>query len=102
MPPPRGRGGFGKGKGKGKGRDGKREQKGSKQLFKRRKFCRFTAEKIEGIDYKDVDLLRYFIGENGKIIQAQINGTSTHYQHQLSAEVKRAPHLAMMPYTDMN
>jgi len=48
MPPPRGRGGFkGKGKGKGKGRDNKRDPKGSKQLFKRRKFCRFTAEKIE-------------------------------------------------------
>ena len=66
MPPPRGRGGFGKGKGKGKGRDGKREQKGSKQLFKRRKFCRFTAEKIEWIDYKDVDLLKDFIGETAR------------------------------------
>ena len=77
MPPPRGRGGFGKGKGKGKGRDGKRDQKGSKQLFKRRKFCRFTAEKIEWIDYKDVDLLKDFIGENGKIIPAR-NHRNTH------------------------
>ena len=103
MPPPRGRGGFkGKGKGKGKGRDNKRDQKGSKQLFKRRKFCRFTAEKIEWVDYKDVDLLKDFIGENGKIIPARITGTRTHYQRQLSAAVKRARYLALLPYTDLH
>jgi small subunit ribosomal protein S18 len=103
MPPPRGRGGFkGKGKGKGKGRDGKRDTKGSKQLFKRRKFCRFTAEKIEWIDYKDVDLLKDFIGENGKIIPARITGTRTHYQRQLSGAVKRARYLALLPYTDLH
>jgi len=87
---------------RGWGRDGKREQKGSKQLFKRRKFCRFTAEKIEWIDYKDVDLLKDFIGENGKIIPARITGTRTHYQRQLSAAVKRARYLALMPYTDLH
>ena len=103
MPPPRGRGGFkGKGKGKGKGRDNKRDQKGAKQLFKRRKFCRFTAEKIEWIDYKDVDLLKDFIGENGKIIPARITGTRTHYQRQLSGAVKRARYLALLPYTDLH
>ena len=103
MPPPRGRGGFGKkGKGKGKGRDNKRDQKGSKQLFKRRKFCRFTAEKIEWIDYKDVELLKDFIGENGKIIPARITGTKTGYQRMLSDAVKRARYLALLPYTDLH
>ena len=100
MPPPRGKGRFGKGK--GKGRDGKKDSKGSKQLFKRRKFCRFTAEKMEWIDYKDVDLLKDFIGENGKIIPARITGTRTHYQRQLSDAVKRARFLALLPYTDLH
>ncbi len=98
MPPPRGKGRFGKGKGK----NDKRDKKGSKQLFKRRKFCRFTAEKIEWIDYKDVDLLKDFIGENGKIIPARITGTSAGYQRQLSVAIKRARFLALMPYTDVH
>jgi len=99
-PPSRGKGRFGKGK--GKGRDGKKDGKGSKQLFKRRKFCRFTAEKIEWIDYKDVELLRDFIGENGKIIPARITGTRTHYQRQLSDAIKRARFLGLLPYTDLH
>jgi small subunit ribosomal protein S18 len=100
MPPPRGKGRFGKGK--GKGRDAKKDNKGSKQLFKRRKFCRFTAEKIEWIDYKDVELLKDFIGENGKIIPARITGTRTHYQRQLSDAVKRARFMGLLPYTDLH
>jgi small subunit ribosomal protein S18 len=100
MPPPRGKGRFGKGK--GKGRDAKKDNKGSKQLFKRRKFCRFTAEKIEWIDYKDVELLKDFIGENGKIIPARITGTRTHYQRQLSDAIKRARFMGLLPYTDLH
>jgi small subunit ribosomal protein S18 len=99
MPPPRGKGRFGKGK--GKGRDGKKDGK-TKALFKRRKFCRFTAEKIEWIDYKAVDLLKDFIGENGKIIPARITGTRTHFQRQLSDAIKRARFLALLPYTDLH
>jgi small subunit ribosomal protein S18 len=99
-PPPRGKGRFGKGK--GKGRDAKKDNKGSKQLFKRRKFCRFTAEKIEWIDYKDVELLKDFIGENGKIIPARITGTRTHYQRQLSDAIKRARFMGLLPYTDLH
>ncbi len=99
-PPPRGKGRFGKGK--GKGRDAKKDGKGSKQLFKRRKFCRFTAEKIEWIDYKDVELLKDFINENGKIIPARITGTRTHYQRQLSDAVKRARFMGLLPYTDLH
>ena len=63
----------------------------ARQSFKRRKFCRFTAEKIQEVDYKQVDLLKDFISENGKIIPARITGTKAHYQRQLATAVKRAP-----------
>jgi len=71
-------------------------------LFKRRKFCRFTAEKIEWIDYKDTDVLKDFISENGRITPARITGTKTRFQRQLSTAVKRARFLALMPYTDLH
>jgi small subunit ribosomal protein S18 len=74
----------------------------SRNLFKRRKFCRFTAEGIKQIDYKDVNLLKDFINENGKIIPARITGTKAKYQRQLSTAVKRARFLALIPYTDQH
>ncbi len=100
MPPARGRSGKG---GKGRGRNDKKDdRKGGRQLFKRRKFCRFTAEKIEWIDYKDIDMLKDFINENGKIIPARITGTKAGYQRQLSTAIKRARYLALLPYTDLH
>ncbi|HEU0229044.1 MAG TPA: 30S ribosomal protein S18 [Burkholderiaceae bacterium] len=69
-------------------------------LFKRRKFCRFTAAGVEQIDYKDLDTLRDFIQENGKIIPARLTGTKAHYQRQLDTAIKRARFLALLPYTD--
>ena len=69
---------------------------------KRRKYCRFTAEKIDYIDYKDVDLLKDFIAENGKIIPARLTGTKSKFQRQLSTAVKRARFLALLPYTDLH
>jgi len=69
-------------------------------LFKRRKFCRFTAAGVEEIDYKDLDTLRDFVQENGKIIPARLTGTRAHYQRQLDTAVKRARFLALLPYTD--
>ena len=74
----------------------------TRQSFKRRKFCRFTAEKIQEVDYKQVDLLKDFISENGKIIPARITGTKAHYQRQLATAVKRARFLALLPYTDQH
>jgi ribosomal protein S18 len=72
MPPPR------RGKFKGKGKFGKdKKDRGQRALFRRRKFCRFTAEKVEWIDYKGIDVLKDFINENGKIIPARITGTSS-------------------------
>jgi small subunit ribosomal protein S18 len=71
-------------------------------LFRRKKFCRFTVEKVKEIDYKDVDVLKDFISENGKIIPSRITGTRSHYQRQLSVAIKRARFLALMPYTDLH
>ena len=96
-----GRYGRSKDKGKGKGK-GKRDGRGRGQLFRRRKFCRFTAEKIKEIDYKDIGILKDFINENGKIIPARITGTKARYQRQLSVAINRARFLALLPYTDLH
>jgi small subunit ribosomal protein S18 len=88
------------GRGKGK-KDGKRRDRGN-ALFKRRKFCRFTAEKVKEIDYKDIGVLKDFINENGKIIPARITGTKARYQRQLGVAIKRARFLALLPFTDLH
>ena len=74
----------------------------SRQLFKHRKFCRFTAEKIAEVDYKDINILKEFVSENGKLIPARITGTKARYQRQLSVAVKRARFLALLTYTDLH
>jgi small subunit ribosomal protein S18 len=71
-------------------------------LFKRKKFCRFTAANVKQVDYKDVDVLRDFIAENGKIIPARLTGTKAKYQRQLTLAIKRARFLALIPYTDLH
>ncbi len=68
--------------------------------FRRRKYCRFTADGISEIDYKDVNLLKQYIGESGKIVPSRITGTKANYQRQLATAVKRARFLALLPYTD--
>jgi small subunit ribosomal protein S18 len=88
-------------KGKGKGKDGKKRERGN-NLFKRKKFCRFTAEGVKQIDYKDIDVLKDFVQENGKIMPARITGTKARYQRQLSTAIKRARFLALLPYTDLH
>jgi len=70
------------------------------RFMRRRKYCRFTAEGIEEVDYKDVDLLKDFIGETGKIVPSRITGTKARFQRQLSTAIKRARFLALLPYTD--
>ncbi|MGH8671921.1 MAG: 30S ribosomal protein S18 [Burkholderiales bacterium] len=72
----------------------------SRQMFRRKRYCRFTAEGIKEIDYKDINLLRDFISDNGKIIPARITGTKPWYQRQLDSAIKRARFLALLPYTD--
>ena len=70
--------------------------------FGRKRYCRFTAEGIKEIDYKDLDLLRQYITETGKIVPSRITGTSAKYQRQLAVAVKRARYLALLPYTDQH
>src|SRR5207248_6962758 len=94
MPPPR------RGKGKGKGKFGKdKKDKGQRALFRRRKFCRFTAEKVEWIDYKDIEVLKDFVNETGKIIPARITGTAAGYQRQLAEAIKRARMILPVSFT---
>ena len=69
-------------------------------LFKRKKFCRFTAAGVKEIDYKDIDTLKDFIQENGKIMPGRVTGTKARYQRQLSTAIKRAQFLALLPFTD--
>ena len=70
------------------------------KYFRRRKFCKFTAEGINEIDYKDLETLRAYVTETGKIVPSRITGTKARYQRQLSTAVKRARFLALLPYTD--
>jgi len=74
----------------------------SRQMFRRRKYCRFTAEGIKEVDFKDVELLKDFINENGKIIPARITGTKARFQRQLGTAIKRARFLALLHYTDLH
>lgn len=67
-------------------------------LFRRRKICKLTAAKIEYVDYKDVRLLQGFIPERGKIQPRRISGTRASMQRQLARAIKRARHLALLPY----
>ena len=80
----------------------KRDGRGRGALFRRRKFCRFTAEKIAEVDYKDLNILKDFITENGKVIPARITGTKARYQRQLGTAIERARFLALLPYTDLH
>ncbi|MFM7670090.1 MAG: 30S ribosomal protein S18 [Betaproteobacteria bacterium] len=80
----------------------KEKRKQQNPLFKRKKFCRFTVAKVEQVDYKDVDTLKDFIQENGKIMPARLTGTRAHYQRQVDTAIKRARYLALLPYTDLH
>jgi small subunit ribosomal protein S18 len=70
------------------------------KFFRRRKFCKFTAEGITEIDYKDLNTLRQYLTETGKIVPSRITGTKARYQRQLQTAVKRARFLALIPYCD--
>lgn len=70
------------------------------RFFRRRKYCRFTAEGVTEIDYKDLATLKNYVTETGKIVPSRITGTKARYQRQLATAVKRARYLALLPYTD--
>ncbi len=68
--------------------------------FRRKRFCKFTAEGITEADYKDLELLKAFVSESGKIVPARITGTKAKYQRKLTKAIKVSRYLALMPYTD--
>lgn len=70
------------------------------RFFRRRKFCRFSAEGVKEIDYKDLNTLKAYISETGKIVPSRITGTRARYQRQLATAIKRARYVALLPYTD--
>ena len=70
------------------------------RFFRRRKFCRFTAEGVLEIDYKDLETLQGYVSETGKIVPSRITGTKARYQRQLATAIKRARFVALLPYTD--
>ena len=70
------------------------------RYIRRKRYCKFTAEGIKEIDYKDLNILKNYITETGKIVPSRISGTSAKYQRQLSTAIKRARYLALIPYCD--
>ena len=83
-------------------KDRKTKRNQQSLLFKRKRFCRFTVTGVTEIDYKDIDVLRDFVGENGKITPARLTGTRAYFQRQLTVAIKRARFLAMLPYSDQH
>lgn len=70
--------------------------------FRRKKYCRFTAEGTKEIDYKDVEMLKSYVMESGRIVPSRITGTTARYQRQLARAIKLARYLALLPYTDVH
>ncbi|QHS09230.1 30S ribosomal protein S18 [Sinimarinibacterium sp. NLF-5-8] len=70
------------------------------QFFRRKKSCKFSGDGAPEIDYKDLNMLKQYVGENGKIVPARLSGTRSRYQRQLALAIKRARFLALLPYSD--
>lgn len=97
--------GLGRGNdGGGRGGDDRRGggAGGGSRFSRRKKFCRFTAEGVKYIDYKDLATLKGYVTETGKIVPSRITGTKSFYQRQLAVAIKRARFLALLPYTDQH
>jgi small subunit ribosomal protein S18 len=90
------------GHGRGGGRGRERGEKGQGQrrtFFRRRRVCKFCADKIDHISYKDVKMLTPFVPDRGKIQPRRISGTCAAHQRKLQTAIKRARQLALIPYT---
>ncbi len=70
------------------------------RYFRRKRFCKFSADGVDEIDYKDINTLKAYITETGKIVPSRISGTKAKYQRQLAAAIKRARYLSLLPYSD--
>lgn len=99
---PRGSGGGSAGaggRGGGASRDGAGKEGGGKRFFfRRRKVCKFCADKIDYVDYKDVKLISQFVPERGKILPRRMFGTCAEHQRKLTEAINRARHIALLPY----
>ena len=93
------RSGPGGGRGGARGAAGDKKEGQRRTLFRRRKVCKFCADKIDDINYKDVKLLGPFVPERGKILPRRISGTCAMHQRKLQTAIKRARQLALVPYT---
>ena len=93
----RGGGGRSGGRGGPAGRGDKKEQ-GKRYFFRRRKVCKFCADKIDYIDYKDVKTLSGFVPERGKILPRRMFGTCAEHQRKLTLAIKRARNIALLPF----
>jgi small subunit ribosomal protein S18 len=71
---------------------------GKKQYFRRKKVCKFCVEKIDNINYKEVNLLRGFVAERGRIIPRRISGVCTPHQRLLTDAIKKARNIALLPF----
>ena len=95
-----GSGGGGRGKAGHAGAAGAQGKDGQRRpMFRRRKVCKFCAEKIDDINYKDVKLISPFVPERGKILPRRISGTCAMHQRKLRTAIMRARQLALIPYT---
>jgi small subunit ribosomal protein S18 len=68
--------------------------------FQRRKFCRFCAEKVSFIDYKDIRTLKHYISERGKVIAGRMTGNCAKHQRELTRAIKKARNIALLPFVE--
>ena len=80
----------------------RRKRRSTRRMFQRRKVDRFDTDQTLKIDYKDAKLLRTFLTERGKIIPRRITGNSASHQRELTLAIKRARHIALLPYTSQH
>jgi small subunit ribosomal protein S18 len=93
-----GRGGRGGRDAKGPGGRGDKKDAGKRYFFRRRKVCKFCADKIDYVDYKDVKLLSGFVPERGKVLPRRMFGTCAEHQRKLTLAIKRARNIALLPF----
>ncbi len=73
---------------------------GGRKFFRRKKVCKFCVEKIDGVNYKDVRLLQGFVAESGKIVPRRLTGVCTRHQRRVSAAIKQARNIALLPFSN--
>lgn len=75
-------------------------QKFSPKYAKRKRFCKFSANQVENIDYKDIEMLKAYLSDSGRIVSSRVTGTKARYQRMLAHKIKLARFLALLPYCE--